>query len=150
MQIFLPDAEATRSLGVSLGQSLKPGSTILLLGDLGSGKTTLVQGIGIGLGISEQIVSPTFTIINEYIGGRIPLYHIDLYRLELAEIAALDLEIYWEGIEVLPGVVAIEWSERLQYKPNKYLSMQLSYSPENGRKVDLVAIGGFDLGAIAF
>src|SRR4028118_407740 len=109
--IFLADAEATRSLGLSLGQSLPAGSVILLEGDLGAGKTTLVQGIGEGLGISDPIVSPTFTLINEYMEGRLPLYHLDLYRLEAKQVAALNLETYWEGVEVTPGIVAIEWAE---------------------------------------
>src|SRR5919199_6139267 len=101
--IFLADTEATRSLGVTLGQSLPAGSVILLEGDLGSGKTTLVQGLGEGLGITNPIVSPTFTLINEYTEGRLPLYHLDLYRLQPAEVEALNPEIYWEGMEVPLG-----------------------------------------------
>lgn len=147
--ICLPDAEATRSLGVSLGQSLPAGSAILLEGDLGSGKTTLVQGLGEGLGITEPIVSPTFTLINEYTEGRLPLYHLDLYRLESEEVAALHLEIYWEGVEVPLGIMAIEWAERLQYKPDSYLSVLLRYSTDNGRQAYLVPVGGFDVKAIA-
>src|SRR5919202_4632809 len=115
--LFLTDAEATRSLGVKLGKSLPTGSVILLEGDLGAGKTTLVQGIGEGLGIEDAIVSPTFTLINEYTEGRIPLYHLDLYRLEPSEVEALNLESYWEGAEFPLGIVAIEWAERLPYKP---------------------------------
>lgn len=72
MKIFLADTEATLHLGITLGQSLTAGSVILLEGDLGAGKTTLVQGIGKGLGIAESIVSPTFTLINEYTEGRLP------------------------------------------------------------------------------
>src|SRR3712207_9003146 len=99
-KIFLADAQATRSLGVKLGQSLSAGSVILLQGDLGAGKTTLVQGIGAGLGITDSIVSPTFTLINEYPEGRLPLYHLDLYRLQPQEVEALQLETYWEGVEM--------------------------------------------------
>ena len=113
IKLSLADAAATRSLGVTLGQFLPPGSVILLKGDLGSGKTTLVQGIGEGLGITEPIVSPTFTLINEYTEGRLPLYHLDLYRLEPVEVTALHLETYWEGVEFPLGIVAIEWAERL-------------------------------------
>src|SRR4028119_282583 len=126
--IFLANAEATRALGVHLGQSLPTGSTILLEGDLGSGKTTLVQGLGKGLGITEPIVSPTFTLINEYLEGRLPLYHLDLYRLQPAEVEELNLESYWEGMEVPLGIVAIEWAERLLYLPPSYLSVQMVYS----------------------
>jgi tRNA threonylcarbamoyladenosine biosynthesis protein TsaE len=80
LQIYLANAQATRLLGIQLGQTLAAGSIILLTGDLGSGKTSIVQGIGEGLGINEPIVSPTFTLINEYDCGRLPLYHLDLYR----------------------------------------------------------------------
>ncbi|MBG1261116.1 tRNA (adenosine(37)-N6)-threonylcarbamoyltransferase complex ATPase subunit type 1 TsaE [Nostoc commune] len=138
MKIFLADTEATLRLGITLGESLTPGSVILLEGDLGAGKTTLVQGIGKGLGIAEPIVSPTFTLINEYTEGRLPLYHLDLYRLEPQEVAALNLESYWEGIEVIPGIVAIEWAERLPYKPDSYLSLSLTYGHEGTRQVELI------------
>ncbi|WP_414569535.1 tRNA (adenosine(37)-N6)-threonylcarbamoyltransferase complex ATPase subunit type 1 TsaE [Nostoc sp. CCY 9925] len=130
MKIFLADTEATLRLGITLGESLLPGSVILLEGDLGTGKTTLVQGIGKGLGITEPIVSPTFTLINEYTEGRLPLYHLDLYRLEPQEVLSLNLESYWEGVEVTPGIVAIEWAERMPYKPNSYLSISLTHGYE--------------------
>lgn len=143
--LFLENSEATRSLGIALGKSLPVGSTILLEGDLGSGKTTLVQGIGIGLGITEPIVSPTFTLINEYLEGRIPLYHLDLYRLQPEEITALNLDNYWEGLDFPLGIVAIEWAERLPYKPQTYLNITLSYSRETGRQACLLAQGGFEV-----
>ncbi|AFZ23723.1 ATPase, YjeE family [Cylindrospermum stagnale PCC 7417] len=137
MNIFLADAEATICLGVILGELLTAGSVILLEADLGAGKTTLVQGIGKGLGITESIVSPTFTLINEYTEGRLPLYHLDLYRLEANEVAALNLETYWEGVEVMPGIVAIEWPQRLPYKPDSYLSVRLSYGDNNTRIAEI-------------
>ncbi len=137
----LPDVEATRSLGITLGQSLPAGSVILLEGDLGSGKTTLVQGIGEGLGITEPIVSPTFTLINEYTEGRLPLYHLDLYRLQPEEIAALHLETYWEGVEFELGIMAIEWAEKLDYKPPSYLRVCLSSQSECDRRVALLGVG---------
>jgi tRNA threonylcarbamoyladenosine biosynthesis protein TsaE len=143
-KIFLADAQATRSLGVRLGQSLPAGSVLLLEGDLGAGKTTLVQGIGEGLGIEDAIVSPTFTLINEYTEGRIPLYHLDLYRLEPAEVETLNLESYWEGVELPLGIVAIEWAERLLYKPSSYLELHLAYLNNSGRQIELVTVGGFD------
>jgi tRNA threonylcarbamoyladenosine biosynthesis protein TsaE len=135
------DAEATRVLGRSLGQSLPSGSVILLEGDLGSGKTTLIQGLGEGLGITEPIVSPTFTLINEYTEGRLPLYHLDLYRLQPEEVTALHLEIYWEGIDVPLGIVAIEWAERLQ-RPSSYLNICLTVdSLYTGRLAYLSPVG---------
>jgi tRNA threonylcarbamoyladenosine biosynthesis protein TsaE len=140
MKILLADAQATLNLGISFGQNLPAGRVLLLEGDLGAGKTTLVQGIAKGLGITEQIVSPTFTLINEYRGGRLPLYHMDLYRLEPQAVAALNLETYWEGIEVPPGIVAIEWAERLPYKPNSYLSVYLMYGSEGDRQAQIIPI----------
>jgi tRNA threonylcarbamoyladenosine biosynthesis protein TsaE len=137
MKIFLADSGATRSLGCKIGKYLPAGTVILLTGELGAGKTTLVQGIGEGLGIQDSIVSPTFTIINEYTEGRIPLYHLDLYRLEPTEVKALNLENYWEGIEVIPGITAIEWSERMPYMPESYLNITLSYSDEGTRQAEL-------------
>jgi ATPase, YjeE family len=127
MILSLPDAEATRKLGVALGRSLPAGTVILLQGDLGAGKTTLVQGIAEGLEIQDSIESPTFTLINEYLAGRIPLYHLDLYRLEPEEVEALHLESYWDGLEMDLGIVAIEWAEKLPYKPDNYLQICLSY-----------------------
>lgn len=145
--ISLANADATYNLGVELGRSLPPRSIVLLEGDLGAGKTTLVQGIGAGLGIQESIDSPTFTLINEYREGRIPLYHCDLYRLESVEVDELHLELYWEAIEVEPGIVAIEWSERLRCKPDRYLTLQLQH--EGDRRNALVsAIGGFEWGTL--
>lgn len=135
MVIDLPDAAATQTLGQALGAQIPAGSVLLLQGNLGSGKTTLVQGLGQGLGI-DDIDSPTFTLINEYLQGRLPLYHIDLYRLSSAEADVLFLENYWEGLEVDPGIVAIEWSERLSYLPPEPIEIALSYSAA-GRQANL-------------
>ena len=137
MILDLPDAEATHKFGVKLGRSLAAGTVILLQGDLGAGKTTLVQGIAEGLEIQDSVESPTFTLINEYLTGRIPLYHLDLYRLEPEEAEALHLESYWDGLERDLGIVAIEWPERLQYKPDNYLQICLSYQ-DNGRQIEVI------------
>ena len=142
MRISLPDALATKSLGQKLGEILSAGTVILLKGDLGAGKTTLVQGIGWGLGIKEPILSPTFSLICEYLGGRVPLYHLDLYRLEGAEVDNLYLENYWEGIEVELGITAIEWPERLTYNPPTYLDLELVYLSDHSREAILEGIGG--------
>lgn len=141
----LVGVEQTRSLGIILGRTLDAGSVIFLEGDLGSGKTTLVQGIGLGLGITDSIVSPTFTLINEYTEGRLPLYHLDLYRLQPQEVAALHLETYWSGIEVALGIVAIEWADRLDYKPSGYLQIRLSYHEDGDRIVELFPMGDFQI-----
>ena len=150
--LSLGNTVATYNLGKSLGRFLPAGSVILLEGNLGTGKTTLVQGIGAGLGITETIDSPTFTLINEYFSGKIPLYHFDLYRLESSEIEALNLEIYWEGLEVPLGIVAIEWSEKLVYYPPDFLRICLSFSNVgdtmdqtlHGRHAKLISMGKFD------
>jgi len=141
--LSLPNTDSTRNLGKVLGEKLPAGSVILLEGNLGSGKTTLVQGMGEGLGIEEGIDSPTFTLINEYFGGRIPLYHLDLYRLEGEEIEGLNLDIYWEGLEVEPGIVAIEWADKLEYKPLDYLLVDFKDVSGEGRQVELRVFGEF-------
>jgi tRNA threonylcarbamoyladenosine biosynthesis protein TsaE len=146
-QLFLPNPAATHALGVQLGRALPPGTVLLLEGDLGSGKTSLVQGVGQGLGIPDAIVSPTFTLINEYEGGRLPLYHLDLYRLQPEEVEALALEIYWQGIELPLGIVVIEWCERLVTRPSQYLRIQLTYQ-EHGRQAHFIPEGGFNLGTL--
>lgn len=138
MKVYLQSSEDTYSLGIALGKSLPPGCVILLEGNLGAGKTTLVQGIGAGLGIKDSIDSPTFTLVNEYLDGRVPLYHLDLYRLESVEVEALNLAIYWEGIEMPLGIVAIEWAEKLVDKPDKYLLISLTYLGEEGREIEIV------------
>ena len=129
----LPDANATQKLGLELGKSLVAGSVLLLTGDLGSGKTTFTQGLAQGLDILDSIVSPTFTIINEYTSGRLPLYHLDLYRLTPEEVNDLNLESYWLGLEAELGIVAIEWAERLSYLPDNYLRIELTYDSIGGR-----------------
>jgi tRNA threonylcarbamoyladenosine biosynthesis protein TsaE len=147
--ISLPDLEATRCLGNLLGQILPAGSVLLLNGDLGSGKTTLVQGIGTGLGILDSIVSPTFTLLCEYPEGRVPLYHFDLYRLQPSEVEELAIETYWASEphwsdEQPPGIVAIEWAERLPYLPSDYLSIDLTLDLSRidpGRLAQFQAIG---------
>lgn len=145
LTISLADAAATHSLGIALGRSLPAGSVMLLEGELGSGKTTLVQGIGKGLGITESIVSPTFTLINEYPEGRLPLYHLDLYRLDSSEVEALGLETYWEGTEVPLGIVAIEWAERLLRRPLSYLQICLTHQADSSRQANVSSAGKFQL-----
>jgi len=143
-QFHLPNAAATREFGKKLGRSLPANSILLLAGNLGAGKTTFVQGLAEGLEIPESIESPTFTLINEYTNGRIPLYHLDLYRLEASEIEDLNLEQYWEGIEVEPGIVAIEWADRLPYKPESYLQIELTYTEKSDRLATLFNVGQDD------
>jgi tRNA threonylcarbamoyladenosine biosynthesis protein TsaE len=132
----LENPDQTQALGIYLGQTLNAGSILLLEGDLGSGKTTLVQGIGMGLGIKDTIVSPTFALIHEYPEGRIPLYHFDLYRLSSSEVLELYPELYWQGIEVPLGIVAIEWPARLIEQPKDYMQVTLTHR-EDARQASL-------------
>ncbi len=151
--IELPDAQRTFQLGVYLGQQLAAGTVLLLNGDLGAGKTTLVQGLGRGLGINDAIVSPTFTLINEYREGRIPLYHFDLYRLETQEISALNIELFGDGVEYPLGIIAIEWAELLPELPPQFLSIELQNLDEGrtarfqnqGSSVDLRSLNSYFL-----
>lgn len=138
LTISLADSSATYHLGQRLGALLSPGSIILLEGDLGAGKTTLVQGLGAGLEIPENIESPTFTLINEYHSGRVPLYHLDLYRLEPSEVEQLNIELYWEGIEVTPGITAIEWAERLPYQPDDFIQIRLKHQDDGSRLAEII------------
>ncbi len=101
----------TEAIGASLAQRLSPGCVLAFSGDLGAGKTAFVRGLAKGLGITARVTSPTFTIVNEYEGGRLPLFHFDLYRIDDEE--AL-FDIGWEDFLSRRGVCAVEWSENIQ------------------------------------
>jgi len=120
--------EQTQLLGTYLGQLAHSGDVLLLVGELGTGKTCLVQGIARGLAVEEYAFSPSFVILREY-HGRLPLYHIDLYRLEdTGEIAALGLEDYLYS----DGVCAVEWADRgLEMFPGDSLLVSLRYMPDS-------------------
>ena len=120
MILLTSNHKDTLALGQRLSSYLRPGDIILLYGDLGAGKTALAQGICQGLGVTrEYIRSPTFTLVNEYI-GRLPVYHIDLYRLDtFSEIEALGLEEYLFS----KGVSIIEWAEKLSQGSNQNLGL---------------------------
>ena len=98
----------TEALGQRLAERLQPGDVIAYTGDLGAGKTAFTRGLARGLGITERITSPTFTIVNEYQGGRLPLFHVDMYRLGSSDEL---YEIGWEDYLARGGVCAVEWSE---------------------------------------
>ena len=100
LTIFLSNHQQTQDFGCLLGEYLPPGTVILLSGNLGAGKTTLVQGIAKGLQICESVVSPTFTLVNEYLDGRLPLYHLDLYRLEPAQVDSIYPKFIGKGLRL--------------------------------------------------
>ena len=141
----LPDAAATQALGQALAGQLPPGSILLLLGDLGAGKTCLVQGLARGLGIDEPITSPTFALAQHYQGqGGRALVHLDLYRLELAA-AADELLAQEEEALALGAVLAVEWPERLSVMPPEAWQVGLELSdpanPDAGRTAWITPAG---------
>lgn len=103
--------EETEALGFRLGKKLEAGAVIAYTGDLGAGKTAFTRGVARGLGIPDRVTSPTFTIVNEYEGGRLPLFHFDMYRLGSSEEL---FEIGWEDYLARGGVCAVEWSENVE------------------------------------
>ena len=126
MEIISSSPAETRALGRRLAGKLTPGTVIAFTGDLGAGKTALISGLAEGLGVTDRVTSPTFTIVNEYEGGRLPLFHFDLYRLGgrlgLGDCPGLggrpglggEEELYdigWDDYLVRGGVCAVEWSE---------------------------------------
>lgn len=128
--------EATRDFGVAFAGELRGGDVLLLKGDLGAGKTCLVAGIAQGLGCPGDTGSPTFTLINEYRGGRMVLYHVDLYRLQQQdEIEGLGLDEYFDG----NGVCAVEWSERLgALTPAGAMEIVLERTAEHARRISVL------------
>lgn len=113
LMLTCPDAEATRQVGAVIGREAPDGSVVLLEGDLGAGKTVIAQGVGRGLDAPTTVNSPTFVLINEHLGGRIPLRHADLYRLEDAQsIYELGLNQAADG-----GILLVEWPERAEQAP---------------------------------
>ena len=111
MELISNSPAETEEAGETLARRLTPGAVVAFTGDLGAGKTAFIRGLARGLGVEERVTSPTFTIVNEYLGGRVPLFHFDLYRLGSAE------ELYdigWEDYLARGGVCAVEWSEHAE------------------------------------
>ena len=111
MEFITHSPAQTENLGEALGKKLWPGAVIAYRGDLGAGKTAFTRGLARGLGCGEQVTSPTYTIVNEYLTGRMPLFHFDMYRLKSAD----DLwDIGWDDYLERGGVCAVEWSENVE------------------------------------
>ena len=104
MQITTHSADETQALGEKLAERLRPGDVIAYFGDLGAGKTALTRGIARGLGIEDNVTSPTYTIVNEYLSGRLPLFHFDMYRLSSSDEL---FDIGWEDDQARGGVCAV-------------------------------------------
>ena len=111
MQITTHSADETQALGQKLASRLAPGDVIAYFGDLGAGKTAFTRGLAQGLGITDPVTSPTYTIVNEYLSGRIPLFHCDMYRLSSSDEL---FDIGWEDYLSRGGVCAVEWSENVE------------------------------------
>ena len=127
------EAETT-AMGEALGRAIKAGDVVLLHGDLGAGKTAFVRGLARGIGANpEDVSSPTFTIVQEYAGESMTLYHVDLYRLEAAEIDDLGLEDLIAG----DGVVAIEWAERWRGRPDDVTEVRITESGDERRRIEI-------------
>jgi len=134
LEIISHSPEQTQNLGVRIGESSLPGDIFLLVGELGTGKTCLTQGIAWGLDIKEYATSPSFVLVRE-LYGRLPLYHIDLYRLDhLEEIAELGLDDYLYG----NGVCVVEWAEKgLDLLPEEHLLIEISFLSDTDRRLKL-------------
>ena len=138
LRLITHSPEQTQQLGTSIGELAQPGDVILLTGELGTGKTCLTQGIAWGLNIKEYTLSPSFVIMRE-LYGRLPLYHIDLYRLDnIEEIADLGLDDYLYG----KGVCVVEWAEKgLSIMPEEHLLIEISHLSETDRNFVLRPCG---------
>ena len=111
MQTTTRSADETQALEQKLAKLLAPGDVIAYFGDLGAGKTAFTRGVAQGLGITEPVTSPTYTIVNEYLTGRVPLFHFDMYRLSSSDEL---FDIGWEDYLARGGVCAVEWSENVE------------------------------------
>ena len=134
-------AEETRALGARLASALGPGDVVVLRGDLGAGKSEFARGVARGLGIAGPVPSPSFTILNAYDEGRLPLYHFDWYRVsDPEEIAEMGFEEQLHG----DGVSLIEWSERApEYVPNRALLIRIDTAQDDAREIHFEPRGGF-------
>ncbi|MBE9389668.1 tRNA (adenosine(37)-N6)-threonylcarbamoyltransferase complex ATPase subunit type 1 TsaE [Vagococcus salmoninarum] len=138
LEYQLNNVDETQGLAESIGKVLLSGDCLVLTGELGAGKTTFTKGLGIGLGIEQMIKSPTYTIVREYRKGRLPLFHMDVYRLEEGA-GDLGLEEYFEA----EGVSVVEWGQMIAEElPSSYLEIILSYQEaEDSRKLVLKPVG---------
>ena len=140
MEFITNSPEETEKVGAALGKILMPGSVLAYRGDLGAGKTAFTRGLARGLGYAEPVTSPTYTIVNEYLGGRLPLFHFDMYRLRSSD----DLwDIGWEDYLDRGGVCAVEWSENVDDAMENAIYVTIHKTGETTRRI--VIEGGENL-----
>ena len=134
MEFITHSPEETEKIGEALAKSLQPGTILAYRGDLGAGKTAFTRGLARGLGCKETVTSPTYTIVNEYLGGRLPLFHFDMYRLASSD----DLwDIGWEDYLDREGVCAVEWSENVQDAMENAVTVTIEKLGETTRQITI-------------
>ena len=133
--IFLTNSpRETEAVGEALAKILQPGTVIAYRGDLGAGKTAFTRGLAWGLGYRDPVTSPTYTIVNEYLGGRLPLFHFDMYRLRSSD----DLwDIGWEDYLDRGGVCAVEWSENVADAMEARICITIEKLGEGARRITI-------------
>jgi len=140
MTVITKSPEQTELLGKKLAELLRPGDVIAYYGDLGAGKTAFTRGLAAGLGIREAVTSPTYTIVNEYLSGRMPLFHFDMYRLSSSEEL---FDIGWEDYLARGGVCAVEWSENVADAMQGAISVRIGRDSDEQRTI-IIEGGGLD------
>ena len=132
MEFLTNSPEETEKVGAALGKILAAGTVLAYRGDLGAGKTAFTRGLARGLGYAEPVTSPTYTIVNEYLGGRLPLFHFDMYRLASSD----DLwDIGWDDYLERGGVCAVEWSENVDDAMENAVYVTIHKTGETSRKI---------------
>ena len=139
MKYITKSPSETEAVGAALAQALEPGTVIAYRGDLGAGKTAFTRGLARGLGVTDRVTSPTYTIVNEYLGGKMPLFHFDMYRLG-SEVELFD--IGWEDYLDRGGVCAVEWSENVRGAMADAIVITITRLDEDTR---IIEIEGGDL-----
>ncbi|MBE6933828.1 MAG: tRNA (adenosine(37)-N6)-threonylcarbamoyltransferase complex ATPase subunit type 1 TsaE [Ruminococcaceae bacterium] len=132
MEFITRSPEETEALGEKLGKLLTAGTVLAYRGDLGAGKTAFTRGLARGLGYTQQVTSPTYTIVNEYLGGRLPLFHFDMYRLRCAEEL---FDIGWDDYLDRNGICAVEWSENVTNALENPITVTIAKLDENTRHI---------------
>jgi len=134
MQYITNSPAETEAIGSALGKIIPPGTVIAYRGDLGAGKTAFTRGLARGLGCTGIVTSPTYTIVNEYLGGRIPLFHFDMYRLRSSD----DLfDIGWDDYLDRGGVCAVEWSENVDDAMEEAIYITMEKLGEDSRRITI-------------